>query len=402
MILKLAWRNIWRNKRRTWILISAVTVGIFGLFFFLIITQGALKQAVQNIIDSGVGHIQIHRTGYLKDPEVKKFIKNPDQIIEKIKSPHIKVISKRVNLQGVIYSPTETSPVQVIGGELDKEKVLTRFNDFIIKGHFPQNEKEILIGNELAETLEVRFDDKVVISSADITGELSSYAFRVGGIFKSPSKEINKYLVLIDINAASKIAGYENMANEIVIKLKKDKMISKVLGNIKQKINSNFEVLSWGDVYPALKYQFEIFNEMMFIFGFIILLGATFGIMNVFFMSIYERMREFGVIRAIGLKPINLGKLIIIEGLLIGLVSILIGSILSSILYIYLSIKGLNLSIFSRSLEIWGTGAIIYPSINLPSIFGLIFLVLFIVLISVLIPARKASKIVVAEALKYV
>jgi len=192
------------------------------------------------------------------------------------------------------------------------------------------------------------------------------------------------------------------MANEIVIKLKKDKMISKVLENIKQKINSNFEVLSWGDVYPALKYQFEIFNEMMFIFGFIILLGATFGIMNVFFMSIYERMREFGVIRAIGLKPINLGKLIIIEGLLIGLVSILIGSILSSILYIYLSIKGLNLSIFSRSLEIWGTGAIIYPSINLPSIFGLIFLVLFIVLISVLIPARKASKIVVAEALKYV
>ncbi|MCP2618546.1 FtsX-like permease family protein, partial [Candidatus Aminicenantes bacterium AC-335-A11] len=235
-----------------------------------------------------------------------------------------------------------------------------------------------------------------------ITGELSSYAFRIGGIFKSPSKEINKYLVMIDINAASKIAGYNNMANEIIIRLKEDKALPSVLENIKQKIDSNFEVLSWGDVYPALKYQFEIFNEMMFIFGFIILLGATFGIMNVFFMSIYERMREFGVIRAIGVKPIELGKLIILEGLLIGLVSIFISSILCFILYIYLSIKGLNLSIFSRSLEIWGTGAIIYPSIDLPSIMILIFLVLLIILISVLIPARKASKIVIAEALKYV
>ncbi|MCP2519645.1 ABC transporter permease [Candidatus Aminicenantes bacterium AC-708-M15] len=402
MILKLAWRNIWRNKRRTWILISAVTVGIFGLFFFLTITQGAVKQAIQNIIDSGVGHIQIHKAGYLKDPEVKKFIKDPDQIIKKIKSPLMKIISKRVNLQGVIYSPTETSPVQAIGGELGKEKLLTRLDDFIIKGHFPQNETEILIGSELAETLEVGLDDKVVISSADITGELSSYAFRIGGIFKSPSKEINKYLVMIDINAASKIAGYNNMANEIIIRLKEDKALPSVLENIKQKIDSNFEVLSWGDVYPALKYQFEIFNEMMFIFGFIILLGATFGIMNVFFMSIYERMREFGVIRAIGVKPIELGKLIILEGLLIGLVSIFISSILCFILYIYLSIKGLNLSIFSRSLEIWGTGAIIYPSIDLPSIMILIFLVLLIILISVLIPARKASKIVIAEALKYV
>jgi ABC-type lipoprotein release transport system permease subunit len=402
MILKLAWRNIWRNKRRTWILISAVTVGIFGLFFFLTITEGAIKQAVQNIIDSGVGHIQIHRAGYLKDPEVKKYIENPDQIIEKIKSPQIETISKRVNLQGVIYSPIETSPVQAIGGELHKEKFLTRLDDFIIKGHFPQNEKEILLGSELAETLEVGLDDKVVLSSADLTGELSSYAFRISGIFKSPSKEINKYLILIDIKAASKIAGYGNMVNEIVIRLKKDKMVSTVLKNIKQKIDPHFEVLSWGDVYPALKYQFEIFNEMMFIFGFIILLGATFGIMNVFFMSIYERMREFGVIRAIGVKPINLGKLIIVEGLLIGLVSILIGAILSSILYVYLSIKGLNLSVFSRSLEIWGTGVIIYPSINFLSILGLIFLVLFIVLISVLIPARKASKIVIAEALKYV
>jgi ABC-type lipoprotein release transport system permease subunit len=402
MIFKLAWRNIWRNKRRTWILISAITVGVFGLFFFLIITQGAIKQAVQNIIDSGVGHIQIHRAGYLQDPEVKKYILNPDLIIEKIKSPQIETISKRVNLQGVIYSPTETSPVQVIGGELNKEKLLTRLDDFIIKGHFPQSEKEIFIGSDLAETLEVGLDDKVVLSSADLAGELSSYAFRVGGIFKSPSREINKYLVLISIKPASKIAGYENMVNEIVIRLKKDKMISTVLEGIKQKIGSDFEVLSWGDVYPALKYQFEIFNEMMFIFGFIILLGATFGIMNVFFMSIYERMREFGVIRAIGVKPISLGKLIIVEGSLIGLVSILIGAVLSSVLYIYLSIKGLNLSIFSRSLEIWGTGAIIYPSIDLLSILGLIFLILFIILISVLIPARKASKIVIAEALKYV
>ena len=402
MILKLAWRNIWRNKRRTWILVSAITIGLFGLFFFLILMEGAINQAVQNIIDSGTGHIQIHKKGYLSDPEVKKYIKNPDKLIKKINFPEIEKISKRVNLNGVIYSPRETSPVQVIGGELEREKEFTRLDDYIIKGHFPESGSEILIGSELADILQVELEDKVVISSSDINGEISSYAFRVGGIFKSPSKEVNKYLVLIDIKPASIIAGYKNMANEIVIKLKEEKYIPKVIEKIKKITGLDLEVLSWGDVYPALKFQFEAFTEMMFIFGFIILLGATFGISNVFFMSIYERMREFGVLRAIGLKPSGLGKLILVEGLLIGLVSILISSFLCAILYIYLAIKGLNLSVFSRSLEIWGSGAIIYPSISLEGIMAMIFLVFLIVLISIIVPARKASKIVVSEALRYV
>ncbi|MGB8951436.1 MAG: FtsX-like permease family protein [Candidatus Aminicenantales bacterium] len=402
MILKMAWRNIWRRKRRTWILISAVTVALFGLFFFLSVTEGGVRQAVKNIIDSGTGHIQIHREGYLRDPEPKRFIFAPDSLMEKIPFSEIETMAKRVNLQGVIYSPQATSPVQSIGGDLEKEKRLTKFREFLIKGRFPEKENDILIGNELADVLDVDLQDKIVFNSADVDGEIRASAFRISGIFKSPSRDVNRYFVLMDIRAAAHMAGYTDAANEIVIRLHKDRDVPRVQEKIKARVSRELEVLSWGDIYPALKYQFDIFKEMMLLFGFIILLGATFGIVNVFLMSIYERMREFGVMRAVGLKPIKLSRLIFMEGLLIGVVSVWIGGVLCAALYVYLSLKGLNLSVFSRSLEIWGTGAVIYPYISLASVFELVLMVFVIIFLSVIVPARKASKIVITEALRYV
>ncbi len=404
MILKLAWRNIWRNKRRTWILIAAVAIAYFGMFFFLTVTEGAIQQVIQNIIDSGVGHIQIHRKGYLEDPEVKKFIENPSQILKKLKAfeRQIEAYSARVNLQGVIYSPQETSPVQVIGGDLDLEKTLSKLDDYIVDGYYPTSKNEILIGKDLAEILKVNLGDKVVLSCADVTGEIASYAFRVAGIFKSPSKDVNRMLVLVDIRAASEIAGYKNQVNEIVIRLKSDKFTPVVKAELEKMLGEDFEVLSWGEVYPLIKYQFEMFSEFLFIYGLFILMGAVFGIVNVFFMSIYERMREFGILRALGLKPGQLRNLIIAEGFLIAIVAIGVALIPSFALFAYLSVKGLNLSVFSRSLEIWGSGSIIYPALNAGSFIGMTLLIFVVVILSVIFPARKARKIIITEALRYV
>ncbi|MFQ6082999.1 MAG: ABC transporter permease [Candidatus Aminicenantia bacterium] len=402
MIFRLAWRNIWRNKRRTWILISAISIGYFSLFIYMTVTEGAIRQVVENIIDSGTGHIQIHKAGYLSDPEVKKSIKNPDEILKILNFNEIDMVTKRVNLQGVIYSPEETSPVRAIGGIPEKEKKLTKFTEYIVKGKFPEKEKEILIGSELEEILKVDLDDKVVLSCADKDGEISSFAFRVSGIFKSPSMEVNKFMVLTHITAAEKIAGYKNEANEIVIRLKNDKSLKEVLERTKKLIGSEYEVLSWEEIYPLIKYEFEIFREMVLLFGLIIFLGAVFGIMNVFYMSLFERMKEFGVLRAIGMKPLKLAKLIFAEGFLIGLISIGIGFFLGLILNTYLSVKGLNLSAFSKSLEIWGSGSIIYPYANFQTIIELTLLIMGLVIFSVIFPARKAVKIIITEALRYV
>ncbi len=402
MILKLAWRNIWRNKRRTWILISAIAIGYFSLFIYMTITEGAIRQVVRNIIDSGTGHIQIHKTGYLSDPEVKKSIKNPDEILKVISTQEVEIATKRINLQGVIYSPQETSPVRAIGGIPEKEKELTSFTEYIIKGKFPEREKEILIGSDLAEILKVDLNDKIVVSCADKNGEISSFAFRISGIFKSPSMEVNKFIVLIHITAAEKIVGYENEANEIVVRLKNDKSLNEVLARMKKLVGPEYEVISWEEVYPLIKYEFELFREMILLFGLIIFLGAVFGIMNVFYMSLFERMKEFGVLRAIGMKPWRLARLIFTEGFLIGLISIGIGFFLGIVMNTYLSVKGLNLSAFSKSLEIWGSGSVIYPYANFITIFELTLLIMGLVIFSVLFPARKAVKIIITEALRYV
>ncbi|MGQ9617942.1 MAG: ABC transporter permease [Candidatus Aminicenantia bacterium] len=384
------------------ILITAISIGIFGIFFFLVTTKGAVKQAVENIIDSGVGHIQIHRQGYIKEPDMEKFINAPDELIEKLNFQNIEIVSKRINLSGVLYSSTETFPVSIIGGELEKEKKLTRFEDYLIKGKYPSSEKEILIGNELAESLKVDVEDKIVFTTSDLRGDLSSFAFRVSGVFRSSAKDINKTVSLISIETASKIADYNNMANEIVIRLKNDKFTQRVIEDIKKILDSELEVLYWGDVFPFLKYQFDVFNQSMFIFRFILIFAVTFSIMNVFFVSIFERIREFGVFRAMGFKPYALVKLIFLERILLALVSIILSSVICSIFYFYLSIKGLNLSIFSKSLEIWGVSSIIYPHTSLSDILNIISLVFLIVAFSIIFPARKVLKIIITDALRYV
>ena len=402
MTIKLAWRNLWRSKTRSIILVVSITIGFFALFFFYSMMEGAVKQVIENIINTGTGHVQIHVKGYLEDPDVKKVIRDPDRILAQIKDVHVLVATKRVNWSGIINSPEETRPIQAIGGVLEKEKKITSFSQYIVKGKFPEKEGDIFIGKNLAELLKVDVGDKVVITSSDITGNLSSYGFRVCGIFETPSLEINKYVVLISYSAARTIAGYDNGANEIVIKLSDSKYIQEVKNNLRKSLGAQYEVLSWDEIYPLLKFEMEVFSEMMLAFGFVILIAAAFGIAEVFFMSLYERMREIGVLRAIGLSPGKISKLVFLESFLLFLVSIGAGGVLNLIFYLYFRHRGIDLSIFSRSLEIWGSGSVIYPYVKIGDVLSMVLMIFIIVILSVFFPMRRARKITAVEALRYV
>lgn len=402
MIFKLAWRNLWRSKTRSVILIISITVGFFGLFFFYSLMKGAIRQVIYNVINSGTGHIQIHIKGYLEDPDVKKVIGEPDKILAQLKSPEVAIATKRINLSGIINSPEETRPVHALGGILKKEKKITNFAQYIVEGKFPEGKRDILMGKELAELLKVGVGDKVVITASDVSGALSSYGFRISGIFETPSLDINKYVVIISYEAASTITGYKGGANEIVIKLSDSKLLDKIKNQLKVALGPGYEVLSWDEVYPLLKYETDVFSQTMLIFGFIILFAAAFGIAEVFFMSLYERMREIGVLRAIGLSPGEISKLVFVEALILFLVSIGAGGVINAIFYIYFYHKGINLSIFSKSLEIWGSGSVIYPYIQIGDVVAMVILVFVIVFLSVIFPMRKARKITAVEALRYV
>ncbi len=402
MILKFAWRNIWRNRTRSIILITSVVIGYFSLFFFYSIDKGAIQQAIENVINSGTGHIQIHIKGYLDDPDIKKKIENPEGIIEKISSPEILSAFPRVDLNGIIASPEETRPVRAMGGKLGELRKNTMFSLYLEKGKFPEKPDQILIGRELAELLRVSIGDRVVITSSSTTGELSSYGFRVSGIFHTPSLEANKYIVLISMEAAKEIAGYKDEVNGIYIKLRNPDHLERVKNRIKKLLGEKYEVLTWDEVFPVLKYEMKSFSQLMLIFGFIILLGAAFGIAEVFFMSIYERMREIGVLRAMGVSPGKITKILLTEALLLAAVSVIAGNIISAAFYFYFAKKGINLSIFSRSLEVWGAGSVIFPLIDFAEVGELILMVFLIVLLSVVFPLRKARKITPVEGLRYV
>ncbi len=402
MTLKLAWRNLWRNRTRSLLLVSSITLGFFSLFFFMSVAKGAVFQAIENLINSGTGHIQIHLRGYLQDPDIKKEIKHPRRLLSLLRSPSIRLAAYRINLTGIISSPEESRPVRALGGLPPVERTMTNFSSYIVEGKFPWKEDGILLGKALASMLRVELGDRVVITSSDREGNLSTYAFRVRGIFKTPSQQINKYLVLIHYRAAVELAGYRDGANEIVIKLKKGSRVEEEKRRLSSLLGDKYEVLAWYDVYPLLKYEMDAFSRMMLIFGFIILLGASFGIAEVFFMAVYERMREIGILRSLGVSPSGITRIFLAEALLLSTVSLLLGGFLSLVFYLYFSSRGLNLSVFRRSLEVWGSGSVIYPRISPWEVLQLVLLVFLVVLLSVLLPLRKARKIKPAEALRYV
>lgn len=404
MLIKLAWRNIWRNKRRSLVVLGSVIVGIIAVLFMNGFMNGMLYQMLSNQISTNVSHIQIHKKGFNDNKIIQSFLPEADKVEEKLKTnSQVKAYSKRVITFGLISSATNSSGVYINGIDPAKEKQVSIICDQIKEGeYFTGGKREIVIGAKLAEKLEVGLGDKVVAMSNTPDGTIGSEVFRVVGIFKSFSSEFDKAFIYIPIETAQSMLNIDHHIYEYAIVAKDYHKVEQVKNSIKAGLSGKYEVMSYKDLLPFLVYQIDLSKESMWIFNLIIELALIFGIVNSMLMAVFERINEIGVLMSIGMKNMKIFYMILMEGLVIGIIGTIIGLAIGYLIMLPLESVGINFSIYAQSLESYGVGAVIYPTLSIDDVIGVLIMIPFISILGAVYPAYKAIKLEPVYAIRYV
>ncbi len=425
--IKLAWRNIFRNKRRTLIASIAIGIGLAALIVTDAFMVGMRKNMIMSITSSFLGQAQIHRKGFRDEFDIDKTIANQNMVIKKLKDSNlIYKYSKRSITMGIIKSPEEINPIALYGIEPELEKNISKIDDAVKTGQgtFLDGNKQtdIIIGSKLAEKLKVGLGDRVIITANGIKRTVKKpvkknnttvdeeemldedegpveEAFYISGIYKFNIKEMDSGMAFIRLEKAQKLLNLGNNIHEIAIKFvnikdstNKDLSIWK---NISSKKN---EFVSWDELLPQLRAMFEMTNISLFVTAIILFSMITFGIINTLFMSLFERMFEFGVLRAIGTRVSGIRKLLLFEAGALSIVSIIIGIILGSIAIYILSKTGIDY----RGIEVGGAtiSDLLYPVFKLRQFVIYPFGVFIFTLIVGMYPAYVAGKMSITKALK--
>jgi len=402
MLFSLAWRNIWRNKRRSLIIISAIAAGLLCGLFASAIMFGMGESLVTSTINRDLGHIQIHSSQFEDEKLLTDTIPNPQKIVEEIKEEkNIKGITSRIVIEGMGSSATTSNGLRIVGINPEQEKSVTNIYEQIVEGNYFENARrnQIIVGKKLAENLGIKERSKIVLSFQGFDGSIIYGAFRVTGIYQTESTAFDRVNVFVREKDLLSLLGSQMISHEIAIRMNSEQSADTLYSVLKSEFPT-LSVKSWKDLAPELKLMDEMIDTQLNIFLGIILFALLFGITNTMLMSVMERVREFGVLMAIGMKRRRVFSMIMIETISLSLVGAAIGMVCASILIAYFGSTGIDLSTFAQGFTAWNLSPVLQP--RLPGTFyvSITIMIIVIAILSAVYPAIKAIKLKPANAIR--
>ncbi len=402
MLIKIARRNIWRSKKRSLIIIVAVSIGLWAGIFMVAFYNGMIEQRINSAISDELSHIQLHHLEFRKEYEIKYFLPEGSKMLGKIKNDSdVKAATGRIIINGMIASASGSSGITINGILAAEEQTITNLSGKIIKGNYfdPNKNNEIILSEKLRKKLKLDLNKKTILTFQDKEGNLASGAFRIRAIYKTvngPYDDTNVFVKITDIDS---LAGIPNEINEIALLLKSNQLLEKSQYNLKRNFPET-EIKNWMELQPELGLTISVGDQMVFIFMGIILLALAFGIVNTMMMAVLERTREIGMLLALGMNKFKIFMMILLETFFLILAGCPIGILLAFATIAISQKTGIDLSQFSETYSSFGYNSIIYPSLTARQFGIVILLVLITALFSALFPARRALKLNPAESLK--
>lgn len=337
--LKLAWRNILRNKRRTFIAGSAIGIGLAALIFTDALMIGMANHLIHSGTASFLGEGEIHRKGYRESREVEETIENLREVTRVLDaSPIVAAYAPRAMAFAMINSPSTAEGVTMVGIDPKREPALSQIDEAISRGKYLSKDadsgsREIVIGRKLANILEVGLGDRIVLTAAEAhTGDLSQELFRISGIYQFNDREMDRAMAFIPLAKAQQMLGIDGQIHEIAIKFTETRYAQDTsLPLWSDLANTGNEALGWPEFLPQLSNALALSDFSLAIVALVLFAVVSFGIINTLFMSLYERMFEFGVLRAIGTRPRAVFRLVLSEAGALSVFSIALGLVFSVI-----------------------------------------------------------------------
>ncbi len=399
MTTQLAWKNIWRNKTRSLVFITATVLG-FALALFTLNTMKAIsQQRLSDAINLQTSDLQIHKAGFMANKEVAYTIPNAKQIITALKATiGVAAVAQRISTNAVIASPENNIACEIKGVVPEQESKISVLQDFLIAGEMLTNDQQlpILISKKTADKLKVKLNAKVVVTLQAANGEITGGAFRVKGIFATPSAPFDEGTMIARYDDLKQLASIQ-APHELAVKISDPSKISAMRDIIDKKLSDDYQVNDWKYLLPEL-FAFDSFINMVgILFTIIIILGLGFSLMNTMNMIVQERTTELGMLRAIGQDKWSVFAMLLKEAGLMMLIGS-IGGILLGILFVNIaSTHGISIS---QGLEFLGIRPVIYPTLNASLLITIMLLATMITLIISTFPASSALRIKPQEALR--
>ncbi|MCP4698032.1 MAG: ABC transporter permease [Gammaproteobacteria bacterium] len=407
VILRLAWRNIWRQSRRSGLTMAAFTFASGLLVFMVTLQLGMYDMMIDNNLKVLTGHFQVQRSGYLKKPKMRSTIADARQLAEKLRQINgIVEIAARAQGFVLLASEERTYGVQAFGVETAYEGNLSSIPGRIQNGRFlsGDNAQELIIGEALARNLKVKVGDELSLLGSGRDGSIAAAVLPVVGIFNSGMPEIDRGLIEIPLITFQEIFSMGNTAHVLAGMVKNLDNLETVLARVHSEIplKAELSVLDWNTLVPGLLQMVQA--DMVgawFVYGCLIMI-VTFSILNTFMMAVLERTREFGIMLALGAKPMFIGKLVMLEALLLTLLGLAIGMAIGTAVTLYFYFYGFSLAGMEEMTAQYGLTGAVRPKLSVSAFTLGPGVILLFTMIASLYPALRIRALKAVDAMKSV
>lgn len=375
MLTKLAWRNIWRNKRRSLLTIGSVAFAVFFSVFMQSIQKGAWDHMLNNVVNFYYGYAQVHKAGYWDNQSLDESMPLDVNLIKELTSiDGIESVAPRLESFALASAGERTKGVLVIGTEAEAENKLTKLSEHIVAGQYwAKGSNKALVAEGVAEQLELSVGDTLILLSQGYHGANAAGKYVIEGLLSFGSPDLNKRMVYIPYKEAAYFFAADDRATSLALKINnKDDLPSVMIALNEQLDTSAYEIMSWESLLPELVEAKELDAAGNVLVLWVLYLIITFGIFGTILMMLRERQYEFGVLLGIGMKRMQLGFTIWMEVAFLGLLGAIMGMVMAFPLVYYFKVNPIDLSAMGEeaveAYEKFGMEPII-PTIIDPSIF---------------------------------
>lgn len=412
MHLQVSWRNIWRNPKRTGIILTAVIIGAWTMLIFGGLSRGMMESTLSNALNTLTGHIQIQTPEYRDDPVIENRIENP-AALKTVLNKMLPAGAKwafRTQISGVASNARNSEGITIVGIDPDREADLSFYGDDVSQGRLLTRDDDhgIFVGQALMDNFETKLGRKLVIMTQGADRETVSRAFKIRGTFRAEMQGTEKQYVFITLAAARKLLGVDAVTS-VCIKLPEDKnlhgtnlaTLDRTTWDLSRNLPEGLTALSWGQLLPLLKGYLSMFDSFMMLWYLVVFMAMAFGLVNTMLMAVLERTREFGLLKALGMKPIWIIRSVLLECLILLILGLIAGNLLGFATVLSLA-GGIDMSFMAQGSEFFGMGHIVVPFLTAKDVLAVNAVILILGLLVCLYPAVKAGRITPVAAMAHI
>ncbi len=395
-IVVMSWRNLWRNPRRSGIMLAAICIGVWAMIFMTALMRGMVEDMLMRGIDNLPGYIQIHHPDYLDDPSVVNSMAAPNnELLALLNSVEISLWYSRIKVPAVVASERETRGILLHGIDPIKEASTLLRNFTIIEGRFLTSDmdKGVIVGKKLLDRLETDVGKRIVVMSQTPENEIAERGFRIVGVYKSDLSAQEDVNVFIASKIAQNLLNVDGLVSEVAIFGVDARDTVPLLHSIEAVIEESgtIKAESWETIQPYLNSMVGMMDGFVLVWVIVIFLAMSFGLANTLVMAIYERIREIGLMMSLGMHPSMVMMQVLVESIFLLAIGLVAGNFLALISLNALK-GGIDLSSMAEGLEMAGVGTELYPALFMNDVLTANIVVSVLGVLTCIYPAWRASR----------